>query len=103
MLQLFLVCTISTALSLVTKNQVLSILASALLLLGIESMAYGGSFVTFTGRFTIGFNFVRQCVYGDLYSVSVSDVLVSTFVVLGVSFLLFVFSYVYFTRKMEID
>jgi len=103
LLQLFLVCTISTALSLVTKNQVLSILASALLLLGIESMAYGGSFVTFTGRFTIGFNFVRQCVYGDLYSVSVSDVLVSTFVVLGVSFLLFVFSYVYFTRKMEID
>jgi ABC-type transport system involved in multi-copper enzyme maturation permease subunit len=102
-LHIFLVCTISTALSLVTKNEVLSILASVLLLFGIESIASMGSLVTFTSRFTAGFNFVRQCVHGVLSSVSVSEVLVSVFVVLGVSVLLFVFSYVYFTRKMEID
>ncbi|MCL1970587.1 MAG: ABC transporter permease [Candidatus Bathyarchaeota archaeon] len=103
LLQLFLVCSIATALSVVTKNEVLSILASALLFFGIESVASNRSLVTFTGRFTAGFEFVRQYVYGIWSSVSLSDVLVSVFVVLGVSVLLFVFSYVYFTRKMEID
>jgi len=103
LLQLFLVCTISTALSVVTKNEVLSILASALLLFGVESVVSGESLVTFTGRFTVGFEFVRQYFHGVLSSVSLSDVLVSVFAVLGVSVLLFVFSYVYFTRKMEID
>jgi len=102
-LQLFLVCTIATVLSVVTKNGVLSILASALLLFGIESVVSSESLVTFTGRFTAGFSFVRQQVYGELSLVSLSDVLVSVFVVLGISVVLFVFSYVYFTCKMEID
>jgi hypothetical protein len=82
---------------------VFSILASALLLFGVESVASGEGLVTFTGRFTVGFEFVRQYFHGVLSSVSLSDVLVSVFAVLGVSVLLFVFSYVYFTRKMEID
>ena len=103
MLQLFLVCTISTVLSVVTKNEVLSILASALLLFGIESIASSESLVTFTGRFTTGFTFVRQYVYGGLSSTPLIDGLSSVFVVGGFSVLLFVFSYVYFTRKMEID
>ena len=103
LLQLFLVCTISTALSVATKNEVLSILASALLLFGIESIASSESLVTFTGRFTTGFTFVRQYVYGGLSSTPVIDGLFSVFVVGGISVLLLVFSYVYFTRKMEID
>jgi len=102
-LQLFMVCTVATALSVVTKNELLSILASALLLFGIESIASTASLTTFTGRFAIGFSFVRQCFHGSWSSVSTSDLLVSIFVVLSVSILLFVFSYVYFTRKMEID
>ncbi len=103
LLQLFLVCTISTVLSVVTKNEVLSILASALLLFGIESIASSGSLVTFTGRFTTGFTFVRQYVYGGISSTPLIDGLFSVFVVGGVSVLLLVFSYTYFTRKMEID
>jgi ABC-type transport system involved in multi-copper enzyme maturation permease subunit len=103
LLQLFLVCTISTALSVVTKNEVLSILASALLLFGIESVASSESLVTFTGRFTSGFTFVRQSVYGGLSSAPLTDGLFSVFAVGGISVLLLVFSYVYFTRKMEID
>jgi ABC-type transport system involved in multi-copper enzyme maturation permease subunit len=102
LLQLFLVCTISTALSVVTKNEVISILASALLLFGIESIA-GESLVTFTGRFTSGFTFVSQYVHGGLSSTPLMDGLFSVFAVGGVSVLLLVFSYVYFTRKMEID
>jgi ABC-type transport system involved in multi-copper enzyme maturation permease subunit len=102
LLQLFLVCTISTALSVVTKNEVISILASALLLFGIESIA-GGSLVTFTGRFTSGFTFVSQYVHSGLSSTPLMDGLFSVFAVGGVSVLLLVFSYVYFTRKMEID
>jgi len=103
LLQLFLVCTISTILSVVTKNEVLSILASALLLFGVESVASSGSLVTFTGRFTSGFTFVRQYVYGGLSSTPLIDGLFSVFAVGAVSVLLFVLSYVYFTRKMEID
>ncbi|MCL2173184.1 MAG: ABC transporter permease subunit [Candidatus Bathyarchaeota archaeon] len=102
-LQLFLVCTISTMLSVVTKNEVLSILASALLLFGIESIASNEGLVTFTGRFTMGFAFFDQHFHSELSLMPMFDVLVSIFVVLGVSVLLFIFSYVYFTRKMEID
>ncbi len=103
LLQLLLVCTISTALSIVTKNEVLSILASALLLFGIESVISSESLATFTGRFTTGFTFIRQYVYGGLSSTPLTDGLSSVFAVGGVSVLLLVFSYVYFTRKMEID
>ncbi|MGD6808332.1 MAG: ABC transporter permease [Candidatus Bathyarchaeia archaeon] len=102
-LQLFLVCTMSTFLSVVTKNEVLSILASALLFFGIESVASSESLVTFTGRFTTGFTFIRQYVHGGLSSTPLIDGLFSVFVVGGISVLLLVFSYVYFTRKMEID
>ncbi len=102
LLQLLLVCTISTALSVVTKNEVLSILASALLLFGIESVAQE-SLVSFTGRFTNGFTFIRQYVYGGLSFTPLIDGLFSVFVVGGVSVSLLVFSFVYFTRKMEID
>jgi ABC-type transport system involved in multi-copper enzyme maturation permease subunit len=101
LLQLLLVCTISTVLSVVTKNEVLSILASALLLFGIETVA-SESLVSFTGRFTTGFNFIRQYVYGAS-SAPLTEGLSSVFVVGGISVLLFVFSFVYFTRKMEID
>ncbi len=102
LLQLSLVCTLSTALSIVTKNEVLSILASALVLFGIESIASSDSIVSFTGRFTTGFTFARQYVYGGL-SAPLIDGLFSVFVVAGISVLLFVFCFVYFTRKMEID
>jgi ABC-type transport system involved in multi-copper enzyme maturation permease subunit len=102
-LQLSLVCTISTALSIVTKNEVLSILASALLLFGIESIASSESLVSFTGRFTTGFAFARQYVYGGSSSTPLIDGMFSVFVVAGISVLMFVFSFVYFTRKMEID
>jgi ABC-type transport system involved in multi-copper enzyme maturation permease subunit len=104
LLQIFLICTISTVLSVVTKNEVLSILTSVLLLFGIESIASRESLATFTGRFTAGFDFAREYVYGGLSSTTLTtDMLVSVFVVLGVSVLLFICSYGYFTRKMEID
>ncbi len=103
LLQLFLVCIISTVLSVVTKNEVLSILASALLLFGIESVASSDSLVSLTGRFTTGFTFARQYIYGGLSSTPLTDRLFSVFAVGGISVLLFAFSFVYFTRKMEID
>lgn len=108
-LQLLLVCAISTALSVITKNEMLSILVSALLLFGIENIAAHISLVSFTGRFTNGFAFVSQQVHGVLPGVGVSvaptmgDALLSLFVTIGISTFLFVFSYVYYTRKMEID
>jgi ABC-type transport system involved in multi-copper enzyme maturation permease subunit len=103
LLQLLLVCTIATVLSVVTKNEVISILASALLLFGIESVASSESLVTFTGRFTSGFKFARQYLQGGSSSTPLTDGLFSVIAVAAVSVLLLVFSYVYFTRKMEID
>jgi ABC-type transport system involved in multi-copper enzyme maturation permease subunit len=103
LLQLLLVCTIATVLSVVTKNEVISILASALLLFGIESVASSESLVTFTGRFTSGFKFARQYLQGGYSSTPLTDGLFSVIAVAAVSVLLLVFSYVYFTRKMEID
>jgi hypothetical protein len=51
----------------------------------------------------MGFAFFDQYFHGGLSLVPMFDVLISVFVVLGVSILLFIFSYVYFTHKMEID
>lgn len=109
-LQLLLVCAISTALSVITKNEMLSILVSALLLFGLENVATRISLVSFTGRFTTGFAFVSQQVHGVLppgaefsAAPTASDALLSLFVSIGISVFLFVFSYVYYTRKMEID
>jgi ABC-type transport system involved in multi-copper enzyme maturation permease subunit len=108
-LQLLLVCTISTALSVVTKNEMLSILVSALMLFGIENIAARVSLVSFTGRFTTGFAFVSQQVHGVLPRAGVlaappmGDALLSVLVTIGISAFLFVFSYIYYTRKMEID
>jgi len=108
--QLLLVCAISTALSVITKNEMLSILVSALLLFGIENIAARISLVSFTGRFTTGFAFVSQQVHGVLppsagfsAAPTTGDALLSLFVAVGISAFLFVFSYVYYTRKMEID
>ncbi len=108
-LQLLLVCAISTALSVITKNEMLSILVSALLLFGIENIASQMSLVSFTGRFTTAFAFVSQQVHGVLPRVAVSaaptmgHALLSLFLTIGISAFLFVFSYIYYTRKMEID
>jgi hypothetical protein len=109
-LQLLLVCAISTALSVITKNEMLSILVSALLLFGIENIATGIILVSFTGRFTIGFAFVGQLVHGILpiggegsVAPTMGDTFLSIFVTIGISAFLLVFSYVYYTRKMEID
>jgi hypothetical protein len=108
-LQLLLVCTISTALSVITKNEMLSILVSALLLFGIENIASQIGLVSFTGRFTTAFAFVSQQVRGVLPTVGVlaaptmGDALLSLFLTIGISSFLFVFSYVYYTHKMEID
>ena len=109
-LQLLLVCAISTALSIITKNEMLSILVSALLLFGIENIAARISLVSFTGRFTNGFAFVSQQVHGILplgagvsAAPTMGDALLSLFLTIGISAFLLVFSYVYYTRKMEID
>lgn len=109
-LQLLLVCAISTTLSIITKNEMLSILVSALLLFGLENIAARISVVSFTGRFTTGFAFVSQQVHGVLPSgigltsaPTIGDTLLGVFVTIGMSFFLFVLSYMYYTRKMEID
>ena len=109
-LQLLLVCAISTALSVITKNEMLSILVSALLLFGIENIAARISLVSFTGRFTTSFAFASQQIHGVLPSgvmltsaPTMADAALSIFATIGVSVLLLALSYVYFTRKMEID
>jgi len=109
-LQLLLVCSMATALSLITKNEMMSILLSTLLLFGLENIAASTSVVSFSGRFTIGFAFISQQVHGILPSglgltsvPTMGETSVSLFVSVGISFFLLLLSYIYYSWKMEID
>lgn len=109
-LQLLLVCSMATALSLITKSEIMSILLSTLLLFGLENIAASTSVVSFTGRFTIGFAFISQQVHGILPSrtgltsaPTIGETSISLFASVGISFFLLLLSYIYYSRKMEID
>lgn len=109
-LQIMLVSAITTALSLITKNEMLSILVSILLLFGLENIASPTSVVSFTGRFTTGFAYISQQVHGVLPTgtglttvPTITDTSISILVSVGVSAFLIILSYIYYARKMEID
>ncbi|HDQ05927.1 MAG TPA: hypothetical protein ENN36_04290, partial [Candidatus Bathyarchaeota archaeon] len=65
LLQLMLACAVSVAVSLVTKNEVMSILTTVLLLLGIDSVA-SSSYLSAQGRFQFLFQYFGELTHGSL-------------------------------------
>ena len=108
LIHLLLVCAVSVTISLVTKNEIMSILASILLLLGLDSLAGNSAYLSGQGRFQYLFQYFGVVThgslpFGDSIVVTQDAVLGVILVPLSIFALLFFFSFVYFTRIMEID
>lgn len=107
-LQLILVSAFSTGVSIATKNEVISILVSVLVLLGLENIAGSQGYFSGEGRFANLFQYFGSLSHtppplGPNFIVSETDV--STCIAIPIVFflILFTMSFLYFTRFMEFD
>lgn len=107
-LQILLFCSIAMSLSLVIKNEVVSILAPILFLYGLENIVDSGSYWSYTGRFKFLFGYFGLQTHGELpiglmNNPSIENVVLSIIIPLVFSAVLIILSLTYFTRVMEID
>lgn len=108
LLQLMLACSIAIGVSMVTKSEIMSILAAVLLLFGVDSVAGAQNLLSAQGReFYILQYFGRQIYgvypFGDNSIVTAADVLVAILVPIVVFCMLIIGSFLYFSRFMEVD
>ncbi|HDQ06075.1 MAG TPA: hypothetical protein ENN36_05075, partial [Candidatus Bathyarchaeota archaeon] len=66
LLQMLLFCSIAVSLSLIVKNEIVSILASILFLYGVEGIVSAGSYWSYTGRFKFLFGYFGLRTHGEL-------------------------------------
>jgi ABC-type transport system involved in multi-copper enzyme maturation permease subunit len=107
-LQLLLACAVSVALSLVTKSEVMSILAAVLFLLGIDSLSGSGNYLSAQGRFRFLFQYFGELTHGSLslgdnFVVTSEDIVITVLVPIIIFISLLILSFAYFTRVMEVD
>jgi ABC-type transport system involved in multi-copper enzyme maturation permease subunit len=108
LLQLMVACAVTIAVSMLVKNEIMSLLASILLLLGIDNLAGIHSLVSTQGRFRLLFGYFGKLThefppFGDDFVVISEDVLLAISGPLLVFVVLFVLSFVYFVKYMEVD
>jgi ABC-type transport system involved in multi-copper enzyme maturation permease subunit len=108
LLQLLLACGVSVALSMVTKSEVMSILASVILLLGIDNLVGYQSYVSAEGRFRFLFQYFGEKTHGSLplgedFIVNSGDITIAVLLPVTIFVLSLILSFAYFTRVMEVD
>jgi ABC-type transport system involved in multi-copper enzyme maturation permease subunit len=104
LLQLAFLCSIAMFLSLMTKNEVASILASVLLTLGIEIFgASRNNSLAFIIRHDITFRYFEQVFHNTATEVAFQDALMALVPTVLISVLLLVLSFLYFNYMMELD
>lgn len=109
-LQILLVCAVTITISIFTKNEAVSILSSVLLLIGIDSIAGGNSYLSAEGRLQYICAYFGQLIRDEgafpiqqLFDLTTEGVIMVISIPLIISVLLLVLSFVYFTRFMEVD
>jgi ABC-type transport system involved in multi-copper enzyme maturation permease subunit len=109
-LQILLVCAITITISLFTKSEAISILSSVLLLIGVESVTGGNSYLSAEGRLKYISAYFGEYILGkstpgaeQLFILTTEGLIVAVSIPLLISILLLVLSFVYFTRFMEVD
>ncbi len=108
LLELMLSCSVAVGISMVTKNEIMSILATVLLLFGLDSILGYNNVLSAEGRVYYLLQYFGQQLHGmppipGTTGVTANDTLLAVlipFVAFGV---LIGGSYVYFTRVMEVD
>lgn len=106
-LQLLLVCAIAIAISMITKSEVMSILTSFLLILGIDYNVGVNSYFSSQGRFMYIFGYFERAVHNTnmaIYTpVTVEQISFSIAIPIVAAAVALAAAFVYFTRKMEVD
>jgi len=109
-LQILLVCAITIAISMFTKNEAISILSSVLLLIGIDSITGGYSYLSAEGRLKYISAYFGEYILGkstagteQLFVLTTEGLIVAISLPLLISLFLLVMSFAYFTRFMEVD
>jgi len=106
-LQLLFVCAVAVGISMITKNELMSIVVSFMLLFGLDSIfSYNSVFSSF-GRFRGIFGYFEQMTH-DTHNVSPVAITFEEFTSsvvfpLLTAVIVLVVAFVYFTRKMEVD
>ena len=106
-LQLLVVCAIGVAISLITKSEVMSILTSFLLILGIDYNLGVNSYFSSQGRFMYIFGYFEQAAHNTNMAINTpvtfEQVALSIAIPIVVVAVALTAAFVYFTRKMEVD
>ncbi len=108
LLQLMLSCSISVAISLATKNEIMSFLSTVLLLFGLDSVAGGLNVLSGQGRFMFLFGYFGKLThiyppFGTNFIVGLNDVGMAIAIPVSIFVFLIVLSFTYFVRIMEVD
>ena len=108
LLELMLACSVAVGISMVTKNEIMSILATVLLLFGLDSILGYNNIFSAQGRVYYLLQYFGEQLHGTLPIPSSSGVTANeTQLAVLVPIVAFVVliggSYLYFTRAMEVD
>lgn len=108
-IQILLSCAVTVAISMVTKKEIVAMLASILFLLGFENITGQLSYLSAIGRFKYIFAYFGELIRGvrpfglESLVFTTDDIFLAVSIPLFVSLVLLVVSFVYFTRFMEVD
>ena len=108
LLELMLVCSLAVGISLVTKNEIMSILATVLLLFGLDNILGYRHILSAQGRIFYLLQYFGEQFHGTPPflgepAVTANDTLLAVFVPIAVFVILIGGSFVYFTRYLEVD
>lgn len=108
LLQLMLTCSVAVGISMLTKSEVVSILATVLMLFGLDSVLGMWDILSAQGRLFHLFQYFGSELYGTLPfggrdAITANEALMAVLVPIVVFVVIIVWSFVYFTRFMEVD
>ena len=108
LLQLMLACSVAIGISMVTKSEIMSILAVVLLLFGVDSVLGFRNILSAQGRVYYLFQYFGNQLYGmpplgGLPVITANETLLAVLVPIVVFIVIIVGSFLYYTRFMEVD
>lgn len=103
LLHLLVVCSVTTAVSLLVKKETITVLVSAIPLFGLETIGGKNSIFTGIGRSNIIFDFFKQSLVISSESVAFDDFVLAIGFPLVISAFLILISLTYFSFIMEVD
>jgi ABC-type transport system involved in multi-copper enzyme maturation permease subunit len=108
LLELMLACSVAVGVSMVTKNEIMSILATVLLLFGLDNILGAHHVLSAQGRVFYLLQYFGEQLHGTPPflgepAVTANDTLLAVLVPIVVFAILIAGSFVYFTRYLEVD